>query len=262
MPEPAGRSDTVGMEGNASTSLWFNDTCHQLSILATSRVETLCTNPFQFIITSPAASRVPAVYPDETRQFLKPYLQRVDRSDKPAALVAEAIKETEGQTVPFLCSLARIISGRFEKLVRKTGPPLLPLVTLEQGRGACRDLTVLFMDLCRSVGLASRFVSGYTGFAEKGVKRELHAWAEVYLPGGGWRGFDPTLGLAVADGHVAAAAGSAPAGALPIFGTYRGDAAGSMMNYEVSVVTDAAEQNFESRGPESSEDPGCLHSQA
>jgi transglutaminase-like putative cysteine protease len=238
LPRPAGRSDGVDLEGNSITSLWFDGTCSQLSILATSRVETLCTNPFRFIITDQSASKVPAGYQDETKSLLEPYLHRIDPCEALDEFAADALRETDGQTVSFLSALTGLIAGRFEKIVRMTGSPRRPSVTLEQGRGACRDLAVLFMDLCRSVGLASRFVSGYTEADQSGVQRELHAWAEVYLPGGGWRGFDPTLGLAVADRHVVAAASPVPEGASPMAGTFRGDAAGSMMNYEVSVVAD------------------------
>ena len=91
-------------------------------------------------------------------------------------------------------------------------------------QGACRDLTVLFMACCRSVGLASRFVSGY-GPGEKNEHPYLHAWPEVYLPGGGWRGYDPTQGLAVGDGYVALAAGPHPELAAPDIRSYSGEPA-------------------------------------
>lgn len=241
LPAPAGRTDFIGMEGNASTSLWFHGTWSQLSLVATSRVETLCTNPFGFIITAEGAYQVPVRYPDSMQSVLAPHLQRTDSGKELDALAARVIRETGGQTLPFLCALARRISGTCEKVVRRTGEPLPPSVTLEEKRGACRDLTVLFMEICRSVGLASRFVSGYAGARQSGVSRELHAWAEVYLPGGGWRGFDPSLGLAVADNHIVVAASPVPSGASPVLGTFRGDAAGSMMDYQVSVTEDVKE---------------------
>lgn len=213
--------------------------------MATSRVETLCTNPFGFIITAKDVTRVPAVYPEQMRTLLEPYLRRSDPSDDLEGFAADAIREADAQTVPFLCALARLIEARFTKVVRRSGSPVPPSVTLQQGRGACRDLTVLFMDICRTVGLASRFVSGYTDRREKGMPGELHAWAEVYLPGGGWRGFDPTLGLAVTDRHVAIAASPVAAGASATAGTFRGDASGSVMEYEVSVVERALESSME-----------------
>jgi len=245
LPLPAGRSDSIDLEGTSSTSLWFDGTRNQLSLIATSRVETLCTNPFGFIITAEGVRQVPAQYPEGMQRLLTPHLQRTDPSGELDSFAHQVIRESGGQTVSFLSALALRISGICEKVVRRTGEPLRPSVTLEQKRGACRDLTVLFMDLCRSVGLASRFVSGYAEADQSEVRRELHAWAEVYLPGGGWRGFDPTLGLAVADRHVVAAASPVASWASPVAGTFRGDAAGSMMEYEVSVETDVAENRMQ-----------------
>jgi transglutaminase-like putative cysteine protease len=83
-------------------------------------------------------------------------------------------------------------------------------------------VSVLFMDACRTQGLAARFVSGYHEGDPDEEEKHLHAWAEVYVPGGGWRGFDPALGLAVADRHVALAAAVSPAQTMPVCGTFRG----------------------------------------
>ena len=75
------------------------------------------------------------------------------------------------------------------------------------------------MAVCRAVGLAARFVSGYQEGDLAQASHDLHAWAEVYVPGGGWRGFDPTLGLAVSDRHVAISAAVDPQQAAPVSGT-------------------------------------------
>jgi transglutaminase-like putative cysteine protease len=74
------------------------------------------------------------------------------------------------------------------------------------------------MEICRAMGLAARFVSGYQEGDVEQDNRDLHAWAEVYLPGGGWRGYDPTHGLAVSDRHVALAASSFPSYAAAVTG--------------------------------------------
>src|SRR5436853_629755 len=81
----------------------------------------------------------------------------------------------------------------------------------------------------RPKGIASRFVSGYQEGVSGLSERDLHAWAEVYLPGGGWRGYDPTLGLAVSDRHIAVAASRTSHGAAPITGTFRGTEATTQM---------------------------------
>lgn len=123
----------------------------------------------------------------------------------------------------------------FQQVVRLTGEPLPPGKTLRRKEGACRDLAVLFIDLCRSLGIAARFVSGYK--YDPGAKDsfELHAWAEVFLPGAGWRGYDPSLGLAVADTHVALASGPGAAEAAAVTGTYRGSEVLSNLTYKVNI---------------------------
>jgi transglutaminase-like putative cysteine protease len=93
---------------------------------------------------------------------------------------------------------------------------------------------VLFCEACRSRGIPARFVSGYEREASLQERSHMHAWAEVYLPGGGWRGYDPSQGLAVSTTHVALAAAADPAMAAPITGTYRGSGAATM-SYRISM---------------------------
>ncbi|HEV2448249.1 MAG TPA: transglutaminase-like domain-containing protein, partial [Candidatus Sulfopaludibacter sp.] len=116
----------------------------------------------------------------------------------------------------------------FRHVVREDGPPLPPDVTLREGAASCRDLAVLFCAACRAHRLAARFVSGYERAAAFEEQSEMHAWAEVYLPGGGWRGYDPSRGLAVSTGHIAVAAAADPQLAAPIIGAYRGSARSTM----------------------------------
>jgi transglutaminase-like putative cysteine protease len=92
---------------------------------------------------------------------------------------------------------------------------------------------MVFLAACRAQGLAARFVSGYQARSKR-VDRHMHAWPEVYLPGGGWRGFDPTWGLAIADAHVALAAAPEPAGTMPVEGSFTGYAR-SRMSYHVKI---------------------------
>ena len=88
------------------------------------------------------------------------------------------------------------------------------------------------MAVCREMGFAARFISGY--HAVEADQHELHAWAEVYLPGGGWRGFDPTAGIATSDRHIAIATGAEPMQAAPVSGTFRGRRS-AVMETSVSV---------------------------
>ncbi len=119
----------------------------------------------------------------------------------------------------FLTRLTQLIPEKCVYQQRLEGMPYPAAVTLSKQTGTCRDFTVLFMAVCRAVGLAARFVSGYQEGDLENTSHDLHAWAEVYVPGGGWRGFDPTLGLAVSNRHVAIAAAANPKDAAPVSGT-------------------------------------------
>ena len=121
---------------------------------------------------------------------------------------------------------------------RPSGAPNQPQETLASKRGSCRDWAILYMAAARAVGLAARFVSGYY-FDEKPELAELHAWVEVYIPGGGWRGFDPSLGLACYGHHIALATGASAAVTAPIQGTFKGDARAEMkleIEYQYSSI--------------------------
>ena len=159
----------------------------------------------------------------------------------PALELAEQLREaSRGEVIPFLARLTETIAKRFKVIHRETGGPWAPATTIEQRHGACRDLAVLWIDICRAVGLAARFVSGYELGDVNQDKRHLHAWAEVYLPDAGWRGFDPTNGLAVADRHVAVAAAVEPPQAAPVAATYRGTNVEASLYAEVMIQTDSA----------------------
>jgi transglutaminase-like putative cysteine protease len=103
--------------------------------------------------------------------------------------------------------------------------------TLRRGEGSCRDLTVLYLAIARSQGFAGRFVSGYHVDPGTDGQHDLHAWPEIYVPGGGWRGVDPTTGLAVADLHVRVAVGALAQQASPVSGTYAGSATSELETY-------------------------------
>jgi transglutaminase-like putative cysteine protease len=134
--------------------------------------------------------------------------------------------------------LADTIHHGFHHVGRPDGDPQTPAETLAGRTGACRDTAMLYVEACRSLGMAARFVSGYSMHHPPEVsEHELHAWAEVYLPGGGWRGYDPSLGLAVADGHVVLAAAPDHRLAAPVSGRYRGTGVASTMRYTVELRT-------------------------
>ncbi len=233
-PNPAGLSECLDVEGNCAIHAWFDGLTESLRVLTRCEVETLRENPFDYIV-HPSASRLPVDYPDDLRLSLTPYCSRDTSDDSVTEFANSIVDEVGRQTLPFLAALNRRISQMCEVTIREEGEPQTPGVTLGQRHGACRDLAVLFMDACRVLGLGARFVSGYQEGDPDQERRELHAWAEVYLPGGGWRGYDPTHGLAVADRHVAVAAGMHPALAAPVTGTFRGTGVSSRIQADIQI---------------------------
>ncbi len=137
-----------------------------------------------------------------------------------AALARKLLVQGDGQTVAFVLRLNRWIFGHLRSEHREHGEAWPADQTLLEQRGSCRDLARLYMACARALGLPARFVSGYYEGDPSKSDKDLHAWVEVYLPGGGWRGFDPSCGLAVADRHIALCAAPEPEGAAAISGTY------------------------------------------
>lgn len=235
-PRPAGLSDCIDLEGNSISRMWFDGTQEALSITATSVVETSRKNPFDFIL-DPDSQALPLAYDEDVVASLAPYRDRIRSSlqDEVFQLSRALAKEVQWETIPFLILLTRRIYETIQYIERPDGDPWNPATTLSQGLGACRDLAVLQMDSLRAVGLPARFVSGYRIGDPDVSEIQLHAWVEVYLPGAGWRGYDPTTGLAVADGHVALAAGPNVRVAAPISGTFRGTGVDSSIQTSIAM---------------------------
>jgi transglutaminase-like putative cysteine protease len=230
-PAPAGRSLFIDQDGNVAEQAWFNGPLRELSVRSMFQIETLRANPFDFLLPSPAALQLPLVYPAAERASLAPCL---NESPEMAEFAKSVASLAAWQTMPFLDRLVRELFQSFEHVFREEGPPLSPQQTHRERRGSCRDLTVLFCAICRGVGLAARFVSGYETESAFQEDSNMHAWAEVYVPGGGWRGYDPARGVAVSTSHVAVAAAAESSLAAPIVGSYRGDAQ-AKMDFAISM---------------------------
>jgi len=141
-----------------------------------------------------------------------------------------------GQTIDTLVLLQLINSAikyGFRYEVREEQGVQTPAETLKKKSGSCRDFATLFIEACRCLGLAARFVSGYMLSGANGLDASTHAWAEVYLPGGGWKGFDPTTGLLPASQHVPIAVSRHPEKAMPVTGSFIGT--GKALGIEVDV---------------------------
>lgn len=236
-PAPAGQSSQLDAAGNAVTSAWFEGLHDSLAITARSVVAMGRDNPFDYL---PDASRsqLPVFYGDES-EALRPYLRRAavadGCSDEVAVFAARMRAAARGELLPLLGSLNQTMFERLTLIRREEGEAWSPMHTWQEKCGACRDLAWLFVDVCRAAGVAARFVSGYEDSVLGRETYDLHAWAEVYIPGGGWRGYDPARGLAVGQQHVAVAAAATPVGAAPVVGTFRGSGVSSTIETEVRV---------------------------
>jgi transglutaminase-like putative cysteine protease len=223
LPEPSFLTHHNDIENNELFTAWFKGMYRELQITAQSEVELNDYNPFDFILTEPGAGQLPVVYPESIAPLVNAYIM----SDKKTSttlndFIQPVLLQAKFETVPFLNALVNHIFSRFKKRNRTDGHPHPVEKTIEEGQGACRDLAWLYIAACRSLGLAARFVSGYYVPFNPRKKPELHAWAEVFLPGAGWIGFDPSSGLAVVERYIAVSASYDPAFTLPTGGTFWG----------------------------------------
>jgi len=232
-PQPSGITRCIGMDGNNPETIWFSGLHRNLAIEVHTLVETHHGDLFNFLITDLAALCVPLKYGARLAPRLGHYLVRAGDDPQVAALAQEIMLAAKGETLPFLSLLAESIPKRLEYALREHGDAWTPAETMQHGQGSCRDFAVLFVDICRSAGIAARFVSGYC-IGDEAADSHMHAWAEVYLPGAGWRGFDPSRGLAISDDYIAVAAGQSPQDAAPTRGSFRGEAVSSM-DAEISI---------------------------
>jgi transglutaminase-like putative cysteine protease len=231
-PNPISLSPCLDIEGNSVLHAWFRDTTTQLTIQTSFDVETLRSNPFDYLLTA-AAETLPIAYEDELKGSLATYLLRSQEEHTVADFSRSIAEAAGGRTLAFLDALNSEIYKTCPISIRETGAPFLPAYVLEHRSGSCRDVAMLFIDACRAAGIAARFVSGYRPVSTGRQRRYMHAWPEVYLPGGGWRGYDPTHDMAVNDEYVAVAACYEPLAATPIEGGFRGTGATSTLEAHI-----------------------------
>jgi len=237
-PTPKSLFDAVDLEGNDVSTAWFDKPMDRLTISTAFEAETCDANPFHFLLC-PSTTKLPLVGDAIESKHFALYAARQSPSAKVEELARDLANDARFSTIDFLCGLNEWIHAHHENILRPTGAPWPADHTLREGRGACRDLAVIFIEACRVLNIPSRFVSGYSVNVDQATDRELHAWAEVYLSGAGWRGFDPSLGLAITERHLVVAVGLTPEVAAPITGTFRGDAA-SVLEAEIEIETSDA----------------------
>jgi uncharacterized protein (DUF2126 family)/transglutaminase-like putative cysteine protease len=229
--------------GNFLARLVFPNPMQRLTITVGLIADLKVVNPFDFFIEDWAETWAPAngpsglAYPKELADDLEPYLRPVDEygdGSGPGELVQAWVGNFSVpggvRTIDVLVELNRAINADVSYSLRMEPGVQTPDHTLRTGVGSCRDSAWLLVSILRRLGLAARFVSGYLVQLASDVEAldgpsgpaadftDLHAWTEVYIPGAGWIGLDPTSGLFAGEGHIPLAATPHPASAAPISG--------------------------------------------
>lgn len=239
------------------TDAWGNRLCRltfdgvepaaDLTITVDASFDLRPVNPFDFFVDDGVA-QLPIEYSEETQQEFAPFLTQQALDDS----VREWMEKTppSGGVIDFLVALNQQVASDIGHIIRLEPGLQTPAETLAMGKGSCRDSAWLLCSVLRARGFIARFVSGYLiqlkdegnipGLA-RGMDKDvldLHAWAEVFLPGAGWIGFDATSGLLCSEGHIPLSSATQPSFAAPLagsFGTKDSSGVGSSLSYTMEV---------------------------
>lgn len=214
-PAAAVQVERLDPFGNAVTEVEFSGSTLELRI--DSRFELVVFAP------GPLPTSLPLLpWPTQIYAGLSAFRGGAGREDPAVQQFARELAAQVGyEPIGFLDRLTSTLLERTDQQSRLRGDAQPAAATLASRQGSCRDLTVLFLAACRSLGFAARFTSGYLApLDRRDLPRELHAWPEVYLPGAGWRGWDPSQGQRVHDAHVPLCAAPTQNATMPVEGGY------------------------------------------
>ncbi|MCB1614752.1 MAG: transglutaminase family protein, partial [Pseudomonadales bacterium] len=214
--------------GNFLASLVFPEKTRTLGVEVEVIMDMTVINPFDFFLND-YAETFPFRYPVALKKDLTPYLKKISQGSLFEKLL-NSVSAEECRTIDFLVSVNQLVQQNVQYAIRLEPGVQTPEETLELQKGSCRDSAWLLVQLLRHLGLAARFASGYLVQLmpdEKPLEgpagavadfTDLHAWCEVFLPGAGWVGLDPTSGLFCGEGHIPLACTPDPVSAAPIEG--------------------------------------------
>ena len=244
LPEPHLQREVLTASGDEVQQLNFVGSTNKLCFEARSRVETrpapsleLCFNDLE----------PPLPYPRgqlnvDLLGALEGWLPNGQHEPSAIDLTQEALMGSNQQMLAFLNHLLELIQERVMYTQRHVGPAWTAGRTLRERIGSCRDLAMLMVACCRVAGLPARFVSGYQLQQPAPEQYDLHAWAEVYLPGAGWRGFDPSAGREVNERYVVLATSSKPELTAAVSGTFSGPPnTGNELSWTINVEEENSE---------------------
>ncbi|WP_273565589.1 transglutaminase family protein [Maribacter halichondriae] len=235
---PAGISEQLDAEENFVHFCWFDGMHDKINIISEAIVNSNEYNPFNFLIYPLYFNTVPFSYSDNLVVLLQRYLTAETINEQLLQYGKTILASKNNATLPFLTELTISIHADFIVESREEGIPFEPHMTFQLKKGSCRDLVWMQIHLLRNLGIASRFVSGYYYVDVEDPQYELHAWTEVFLPGAGWIGFDPSNGITTSHTHIAVASSSHYVNTMPVSGTLRGDATSELKTTLVIEVLD------------------------
>lgn len=213
------------VEDNSVAIATFDSPANQLLINSEVVIQQYNQAPLDFLVADYAID-YPFAYTPNDSVLLLPYMNVAASTDQDtlAEWMAPLWQSTDRiQTYALLQRLSVHIHQTLSYQLREESGVQTAVETLSRGTGSCRDFAFLFMEVARRWGLAARFVSGYLHTPPSTVNfGATHAWAEVYLPGAGWKGFDPTIGEIVGTHHIAVAVARLPESVPPIAGSFIG----------------------------------------
>ena len=193
-PNPKILYPLLAASGEEINRISFEGYTNNLSIKAISEVETL-KHPDIFDGIKERDLTLPfcrSIINRDLQGALEGWMPNGQHDHSAVELAQEALAGSNNNALSFTYQLIEIIQDRVKYTKRHTGPAWPASRTLRERVGSCRDLAMLMVEACRSVGIPSRFVSGYHFEDPLPNEYDLHAWAELYIPGAGWRGFDPS----------------------------------------------------------------------
>lgn len=223
---------------NSVATVEFLEAANRLSIYSEITLEHYEEAPLDFLVEEYAVN-FPFRYLEHEEIDLAPYQRPnypADQAYLQNWLTQTGFGQGSLQTYVLLDQLNKWIPQHLNYLMREEPGVQTPAETLDSGSGSCRDYAALFMEICRQLGLASRFVSGYLHApSTEAGNGSTHAWSEVYLPGPGWKGFDSTTGELVSRQHIPVAVARYPERVPPVAGSFIGSAQVPALTVNVQV---------------------------
>ena len=235
LPIPSGHHEYLDPEGNRLIMVWFWGETVQLRVESRVVVNTSPANPTGMLHYPLATDKFRALRAHSWPLALQPALAMPATLPGVIGQWAESVLLGYDNTMEALFHLNKSIALRFQPQSRHEGSPWPPATTWNATSASCRDLSWLLIQILRHLGLPARFVSGYH-FAPHLPEHELHAWVEVFVPGGGWIGLDPSVGAPCDEAYLPVAGSVDPSQTMPITGAFTGSATAIM---EASVMLEA-----------------------